>query len=313
MTKKQTLLIMTGFSCNSNCLMCSVRPKAEFYSNRSTQEIIDDLLRGKNQGYQEVEFTGGEPTIRSDILDLIKLAKKLNYKKIAISTNGRMLSYDKFCKDIVKNGVNSLTFTINAHNKKLGDAISRTPKSFEQSLRGIRNAVREGLDVSVNTVVFKLNYKKLEEIGSLIKNLGVKTWHMLDLIPDGYAKDLYQNLSVNPIELSKEFNSLKIINAFGTVLFFDFPMCLFSSDLIKNPDINFITAQGRTEISKQTGYNPERFSQSNNTYEDIHKKRIDICKKCKFNNECGGIWKESLDLYGEEAIKFLAKKHKVLK
>ena len=75
-------LIMTGFSCNNNCVMCSTKPKAKFNPDRSTKDILKDLRKGKNQGYKRVEFTGGEPTIRTDILRLIKKAKDLDYNKI---------------------------------------------------------------------------------------------------------------------------------------------------------------------------------------------------------------------------------------
>jgi cyclic pyranopterin phosphate synthase len=311
--KKPIWLIMTGFSCNSNCIMCSVRPKAKSYSDRSTQEIINDLAKGQKQGYTEVEFTGGEPTIRPDIFVLIKTAKKLGYKKIAVSTNGRMLSYNKFCKKIIESGVSSVTFTINAHNRKLGDAISRTPDSFEQTVRGVKNTIKNHADVSVNTVVFEMNYKYLNQIGKYINDLGVNVWHLLDLIPDGYANEFYKILSVSPSNLSKQFNNLKIINKFELVIFFDFPLCLFSLKMLEDLRTHFITAQGRTQITKQTGYDPKRFSKSKKSYKDIHKQRINICKKCRFNKECGGIWKESLDVYGKEEIESLAKKHKFIK
>ena len=51
---------MTGFSCNSNCIICSTKPKAEFYPDRSTEQIIEDLVEGKKKWYDKVEFTGGE-------------------------------------------------------------------------------------------------------------------------------------------------------------------------------------------------------------------------------------------------------------
>jgi len=67
------------------------------------------------------------------------------------------------------------------------------------------------------------------------------------------------------------------------------------------------------ETIKQTGYKPKRFKKSvDNFYNDIHKQRIEICKKCKFYKSCGGAWKNIIDIYGEKEIKNLAKKHKCL-
>jgi len=314
-SKKPIWLVMTGFSCNNNCVMCSTRPKAEFYPDRKTQEIIKDLAKGKKDGYSKVEFTGGEPTIRPDILYLVKIAKDFGYKEVGISTNARMLSYREFCQKIIENGVNKITFTLNAHNSKLGDAICRTSGAFRQTVQGAKNILEyPEITTSVNTVVSKLNYKYLQQIGDFISNLGIKCWHILDLIPDGYAKEFYKILAIKPSDLSKDINNLdKTIEKFNLVIFFDFPLCLFSPKMLDNPKINFITAQGRTEVIKQTGYKPKRFERSaDDFYKDIHKRRIKICQNCRFCKSCGGIWKDNLDLYGEKEIEYLVEKHSCL-
>jgi len=312
---KKVWLVMTGFSCNNNCVMCSTRPKAKNYPDRPTEEIIKDLRKGRKEGYLRAEFTGGEPAIRPDILDLIKIAKGLGYKEVALSTNARMFSYNSFCQKAIKNGLTRVTFTLNAPNYRLGDAICRTPGAFEQTLQGVKNILEHPqITISANTVVFQLNYQYLCQIGEFINNLGIKTWNILDLIPDGYAKDFYQRLTVKVVDLSLKLGGLKnIIKNFQVVSFFDFPLCLFTPTLRESPFTNFITAQGRVEIEKQIGYQPKRFEvSSDNFYEDIHKQRIEICQKCKFFQSCGGIWKDYLNLYGTKEIEYLAIKHKCL-
>jgi len=181
-------------------------------------------VKGKKKGYNKVEFTGGEPTIRADILYLIKTAKDLGYENIMVSTNGTMLSYKSFCQKIIRNGLNSVAFTLNAHNSQLGDAVCRTPEAFNQTVQGIKNVLEYPcVEVSVNTVVFQLNYKYLQQIGVFIYDLGVRCWHILDLIPDGYAKKFYKILAVNPPDLSNSFSNLdKVIKKFNLVIFFDF-------------------------------------------------------------------------------------------
>lgn len=308
-------LIMTGFSCNNNCVMCTTKPKAKNYSDRKTEEIIKDLIKGREKQYKKVEFTGGEPTIRPDILDLIIKARQLNYEQIALSTNARMFSYDSFCKKIIKAGLNRVTSTLSAHNSRLGQALSRTPDSFEQTVQGIKNILKYPyIEVSVNTVLMRVNYKYLNQIGNFIHDLGVGIWNILDLIPDGYGRDFYKVLSIRMIDLSSSLNSLKnIIEDFHLITFFDFPLCFFTPELRNNSHTNFITAQGRMEIEKQIGYKPKRLEKSvDNLYKDIHKKRIKICQRCKFFKDCGGVWKDYLTLYGEKEIEYLAAKHSCL-
>ena len=194
-SNEQIFLIVTGFSCNNNCVMCSVKPKSKDFSDRTTEELIKDLIRGRKENYEKVEFTGGEPTIRKDIFYLIKQARDLGYKEIGLSTNGRLLSYKSFCDKLVKEGLNRITFTLHAHKKKLHEIISCTPGSFEQTLAGIKNALRyKNVSVSVNTVIFRLNYQHIFQIGKFIHSLGVSCWDITDLLPEGRAKKNYETL-----------------------------------------------------------------------------------------------------------------------
>jgi len=312
----QIFLVMLGFSCNNNCIMCTTKPKAELYKDRSTQEIVKDLVKGIKQGFKKVEFTGGEPTIRKDILKLIKYAREAGYKDVGLSTNGRMLSYNDFAKKIIEAGVRRINFSLHGHEAALHDAVTRTPKTFEQTLQGIKNIQKiPDTTIIVNVVVSQLNYQYLTEIGKLLLSLKIKSFNTLDIIPDGHAKDAYRTLVVKMNDLSTSLNNLEsIINKFSLITFFDFPLCLFNANLRENSHTTFITAQGRITTAKQVGYKPRRLKkEKKDIYTDIHKERIKICNKCQFYKECGGVWKDYLDLYGEKEIITLAKKHQCLK
>lgn len=314
--ENQILLVMTGFSCNDNCIMCSTKPKSLDFPDRSTKEIISDLINGRKQGYVRIEFTGGEPTIRKDILYLVKKARDLGYRDIGLSTNGRMLSYDKFSKAIYNNGLRRINVSLYGYNSKTHDSITRTPRSFEQTIQGVKNFSKySDVSITINTVVFKLNYNILSKIAKFVLSLGIKYWNLLDLIPDGYAKINYKYLSVDSlIDLSRNLNKLSnIIPLFSSVTFFDFPLCLFSQNFRRIPNVSFISAQGRIEITKQIGYKPKRFSVvKKSQVNDIHKRRLKVCNQCKFRNSCGGIWKDYIKIHGGDEIKVLASKNKCL-
>ncbi|GAI50981.1 unnamed protein product, partial [marine sediment metagenome] len=172
---------------------------------------------------------GGEPTIREDILELVKRAKDLGYRDIGLSTNGRMLSYNDFAKKLIKSGVRRINFSLYGPGAELHNAITRTPKSFQQTIQGIKNVQKlSNTNVIVNTVVSQLNYQKLAQIGKLLSSLKIKFFNILDLIPDGYAKNFYETLVVKMDDLSSALNNLEaILDKFNLITFFDFPLCLF--------------------------------------------------------------------------------------
>lgn len=300
----QIFLMMTGFTCNNDCVICSVKPKGAQYHPRGTKEIIADLIKGRKLHYERVEFTGGEPTIRRDLPLLVLTAGKLGYKEIAIGTNARTFNSFKFVQSLLEKGVNRVTTTLYGHDASSHDSVTGIRGSFEQTVRGIKNLITLGVTTSVNTVLFNLTAKNLSRTGEFLVSLGIRYWTLLDLIPDGYALETYNLRAVGPEELKSAFMSVeKIINKFKTVNILDFPFCLVPFGILSNKKCNVLAAKGRTEIIRQVGYSPKRFEQKGSVYYDIHKIRARKCPGCAYNGECGGIWIPYRDIYGDSFIK----------
>lgn len=313
--KDKTLVIITGFSCNNNCIMCSLRPGSGKMQNASTQELTERLKRGREESYEKVEFSGGEPTIRPDIYDLINEAKVLGYETIALSTNGRFFSYKEHGSKLLKAGLNKITFSLLGSKNTIHDAIARTPGSFDQIISGIQNVKKHGgVHVNVSTVISKMNYKDLNYMAKLLAELGVENWYLLDLIPDGNANKNYAQLVVGIKKLSEEFLKLDSeINNFKSIGFFDFPFCIFSEKIRNNSKVLFINSKQRNETSKQVGYNSKRITiKQDGKYEDIYRENVAVCEECKYFNECGGVWKRYLNKFGDSEINILAKNNNCL-
>ncbi|MDD2753125.1 MAG: radical SAM protein [Candidatus Portnoybacteria bacterium] len=306
------LLVLVGFSCNNNCLMCSIRGKEKFYPDRTHHDLIGDLKQGREEGFNGVEFTGGETTLRRDIFDLVAAAKDIGYQTIALSTNGRLLGYPDFCQKIVAAGLNKVTFSLLGPDKKTHEALTRVPGSFGEILAGIENIKKfPPVHLNISSVISRLNHKSLEKFGAFVRGLGVKHWYLLDLIPDGNAKKFYDILAVRLAELAKELNSLaSIAGDFKELGFFDFPLCVFSPEIRSLKNVCLVNAKKRAETSYQVGYDPKRIEKNEEgIFADAYRENIAICAGCRYYKECGGIWREYLNRYGGAEIKKLAAKH----
>lgn len=307
------LLVVTGWSCNNNCIFCST--VADRNINRNTREIISDLEKGYKKGYRIIEFIGGEVSIRPDFLFLISSAKKIGFNDIRLTTNGRYFSYDDFTKKAVQIGLKVIIFSLYGHNKTLHDGATRTPNSFEQCLRGIKNALSyPEIEVIVNTVISKINYKYIEEIAKFLKKLGVKEWHPLELLPDGRAAEAYDEIAVDYKKLSPYLNKiLKLANFFKKIDIFDFPFCLFEPKIFNLKNITFFTPRHRYEDIHQIGFKPSRVTKKKIAkriiYQDKYKLKPDICQECRYFSECGGLAKPYFKKHGDKAIKALVKKY----
>lgn len=314
-SENKLLLIMTGFSCNNNCILCSLKDQVGIHQDKTTEEI-KIILKSSIKEFSSVEFTGGDPTIRKDLYDLISYAKKIGFKKIAISTNARILSYEKYIDQLIEAGLTRITSTLYSHLARTHNAITRTPESFEQTVFAINNLIKKSdLELSVNTVLCQLNYRSLNDMGIFLKNIGVKNWGILDLIPDGIANQFYTKLAVKINDLSLSLNKLEeIIDDFNTVSFFDFASCLFNDNLRDSPRTFFFDAHMRKESFEQTGYSPKRFDiTKGDIYNDVHKRRIYLCDNCDFIKNCAGFWIEYLDLYDQLDIENFIKINKFSK
>ncbi|NQU99825.1 MAG: radical SAM protein [Parcubacteria group bacterium] len=316
--RPKVLLLLTGFSCNNNCIFCSNVADRNF--NSPTEELLKKIDQGYEQGFRILEFIGGEVTIRPDFFDLVSYAKKIGFEDIQITSNGRLFSYPEFTKKAWQAGLKGVVVSLYGHNKKLHDGVTRTPGSFEQCLQGIKNISKiKGMNLIINTVVSKINYKFLYQIGRFIHQLGIREWHPLELLPDGRGMKHYDALAVPYKKLSPYMKKLGKLagHKIKRIDFFDFPFCLFNKDLLDNKNINYFTPQRRYEDIEIQAHDPasrvDKIIQGKKIiYQDKYKTKPSFCRNCLYFYQCGGIAKPYFKRYQDKEIRELAKKHQFI-
>ncbi len=166
--------VKIGFSCNNRCVFCIQGDKRFREPDLPFEEIKRRLEKGKKDGAESVVFTGGEPTFRPEmLLDLVRHAGNLGYVKIQIQSNGRMFSYPKYCRDLIKAGANEFSPAIHGSCAKVHDSLTMVPGSWEQTVRGIMNLKELGQYVMTNSVVVKGNFKDIPNLAKLLVKLNV--------------------------------------------------------------------------------------------------------------------------------------------
>ncbi len=164
--------IKIGYQCNNHCFFCVQGNKREKCAFRDESLIKKDLISAKTT-CQSIIFTGGEPTIHPNFLDLVRFAKDLNFRTIQIQTNARMFAYKKFCQETIKAGANEFSPALHGHTAALHDYLTTVPGSFNQTVQGIKNLKTLGQLVITNTVITKFNYRQLPKLAQLLVSLGV--------------------------------------------------------------------------------------------------------------------------------------------
>ena len=178
--------VKVGFSCNNKCLFCVQGEKRHKVGDFSTAEVkrtLDDARATADS----IVFTGGELTLRKDVIELVRYAKSLDFKVIQVQTNGRMLAYPKFVDELVGAGANEFSPALHGHVAALHDWLTGAPGSFDQTCRGIRNVKERGMFVLTNSVITKPNFRHLADLARLLVRLGVDQYQLAFVHPVGSA------------------------------------------------------------------------------------------------------------------------------
>ena len=171
-----------AWHCNQKCLHCYAagQPMGETPELSTEQwKTALELLRRAN--IPQVTFTGGEPTLRSDLVELVRAAE---WFVTRLNTNGRALT-PELCAGLYDASLDSVQVTLysaegNIHNQLVG------VNGFNDTVQGIRHAVEAGLIVSVNTPLCSLNTHYADTL-RFAHSLGVRYATCSGLIPSGSA------------------------------------------------------------------------------------------------------------------------------
>ena len=168
--------------CNQKCLHCYAagQPMGEM-AELSTEEWKTVLQKLREANIPQVTFTGGEPTMRSDLVELVQAAE---WFVTRLNTNGRLLT-PQLCRDLYNASLDSVQVTLYAADADSHNALVGAP-GFADTVEGIRCAVDAGLIVSINTPLCSLNRNYAETL-RFAHSLGVRYATCSGLIPSGEA------------------------------------------------------------------------------------------------------------------------------
>jgi len=214
--------INLGYACNAKCPFCYYYDSVVTKSNENTLTTKDaklQLLQAKKLGIQEIEFTGGEATLRKDLPELISYAKKeLGFSIICLITNGIRLAKRDYVASLVNAGLDDILFSVHGHDEQTHDYLTKVPHSFRHIMDAIDHAHAFGLRVRTNTVVCQANYKYLTQIMRLLIDKKADNINFVMFNPVIQAKNfaIIKDVYVNYADAGKEI--IKAIRSYEAEL-----------------------------------------------------------------------------------------------
>jgi radical SAM protein with 4Fe4S-binding SPASM domain len=189
------------FKCQNNCIHCYAGGPHETAELTTTQwkEIIDRL---QQIGIFILTFTGGEPTLREDLPELLLHAQNSGMVTGLVS-NGRRLKDKAYVETLEKAGLDFVQITLESHKPKIHDMITAAKGSWKETVAGIKNAVQSKIYVTTNTTLSKYNATDFLETIDFIKELGVAAFGCNSLIYSGKANAISEDFAL-PVETLNE-------------------------------------------------------------------------------------------------------------
>ena len=185
--------IAITYECNNDCLHCYNARVREFpqLEKKDWYKVIDRIW---DLNIPHIVFTGGEPTLFTDLPDLIGYAE---HKGIitGINTNGRKLADESLLQNLISAGLDHIQITLESSDAGIHDQMVNYKGAWNETVTGITNVLKHNVYMMTNTTMLKTNYHKIPETLDFLAELGVPTVGLNALIYSGKGKNVGTGLS----------------------------------------------------------------------------------------------------------------------
>jgi cyclic pyranopterin phosphate synthase len=124
--------------CNIRCKYCLPAGPQGVITQATISELVEVLQAGYEVGIRRVHYTGGEPTVRRDFLDILAAARDIGYTQQIVTTNGYRLH--RIIGQAAANGLTRAIISLDTLDEQQNVFITRA-NFFNDTLRSIESAV----------------------------------------------------------------------------------------------------------------------------------------------------------------------------
>ena len=187
--KKPVVVWNCTRTCNLRCVHCYAHSDARRCEGELTtveaKAMIDDLAAF---GTPVLLFSGGEPCLRDDLVELMAYAKSAGMR-VVISTNGTLIT-EEAARQYAEVGLSYVGVSIDGASPETHDAFRGMEGSFERAMQGIRNARAAGIKVGLRMTINKRNWHEVEGVFDIMKREQINRACFYHLVYTGRGSEL---------------------------------------------------------------------------------------------------------------------------
>ena len=182
--------------CNLNCRHClasSTRDNRDL----TTEELLGIIKQIIELKIFNVSLFGGEPLLREDFFIIVEALNK-PWISLSLNTNGTLITKE-LVKKLANSPIKTYTVSLDGASSKVQDPF-RGEGSFKKNIEGIKNLIEQRCSVLISTTVTRYNYRDVENIVLLGKNIGANRVRFNEVMYIGNAACYHKSLIMTPKE-----------------------------------------------------------------------------------------------------------------
>lgn len=183
------LFLELTLRCNEHCFHCGSScdyTGAEALSIEDYRRILTEVKEDFDISEMMLCITGGEPMLRSDFFEIMTMASEMGYAW-GMTSNATLITKENAHR-LKEAGMKTISVSIDGL-EETHDRLRGLKGGYRKAMEGIRNLIDEGSfqAIQVTTVINHQNIDELDELFSIMDQLDIDSWRVVNLEPIGRA------------------------------------------------------------------------------------------------------------------------------
>ncbi len=294
-------LIKVGYACNENCTFCHTADMRHI--DDTSDRVAWKIDRAKRLGYSMVVLSGGEPTLRPELLAWARRVASMGLD-FGLVTNGLLLSYPHVTDELIERcRLRYVYMSMHGGTKAVHRSVVRAD-TFDQAMGAVKLLHARVPDLTVNCVITTANVDHLRSFVDALLPFPDLTIKLSMTQPKGAASNDKKAFDVimplvercaDRVQDAIDYGLSKVpLGAKGPRFAHDgVPFCLLPGHEARYDDLKTHRFAAMIEVDEDD-FVP---------VDDVAKVHTDRCAPCSIKGACPGLYRGYHEVYGDAALK----------
>ncbi len=289
--------VVIDYDCNLKCTYCTITDEMR-RRGLDAKEVAGHIEEAARRGVRSLSITGGEPTIRRELIPLVRFASGRGFDDIKVQSNGLMFSDRDYLDRMLDAGATRFHVSVHGHTGSDSAPYSAITQGGDEShelmLEGITNLVAAGTRPTADMIVMRATHEGLLDGVKDLHGRGVTSFTLWLVSLTDQNKPNLESLP----KITEMVGSMTRCMDYARehdleMLSLHVPRCFIPGyeDHVYHPgfqeDVHVVTPDAVFQLSSS------RLSGQTKT---------DRCEGCKWFDECPGLRDDYLERWGDAEL-----------